>query len=139
MSDLKQKATALEEKNAIILSSKIANHPELSCEQAYSGTKVNCVDGDKLAALIGNSARYKNFWAVSNLEIRKIYPNQVQEIICTSTNYPNCNYFKIFSNMTKNSGPDYTSFVVVCRKDKEQNIIYNKCELAKLIVSYNLK
>ena len=139
MSDLKQKANALDEKNAVILASKIAASPELSCGHAYGETRVNCIDSDKLIVFIGSSSKYKNFWQISNLEIRKIYPSQTQEIICTQNNYPDCNYFKIYANSTKNSGPDYTSFGVLCRKDKQNGVTYNKCELAKLIVSYNVK
>jgi hypothetical protein len=136
LSGLREKATTLDEKNAIILSSKISNYPEFSCEEAYGSKRVNCIDSDKLMAFVNFKPKYSNFWEISGLEIRKIYPKQ-SEIICSSSNYPNCTYFKIFSG--ENSGPDYTSFVSLCRKESFSGAIYDKCELAKIIVSYKIK
>jgi len=137
LSGLREKATLLDEKNALILSSKIANYPEFSCEEAYDSKRVNCIDADKLIVFMNFKPKYSSFLEISSLELRKIYPKQTSEIICNSSNYPDCNYFKIFSG--ENSGPDYTSFVSLCRKEIYSGAIYNKCELAKIIVSYKIK
>lgn len=135
-SDLKESATALEEENAMMLVTKLANSPEFSCGQSFGGSKINCIDADKVMMLIGN-AKYSEFWGVSNIEIRKIYPANSDEIICNSANYPNCNTIKIYA--TETSGFDTSNFVSLCRKESSDNGVYDKCELAKIMVSYEKK
>jgi len=133
-SDLKKSATELEEKNAMLLVSKLANSPEFSCEMAY-GNKVNCVDADKIMILRENINKYNNFWGIDGLEIRKITAQQ--EILCTKGNYPNCNH--ITFNLGEANGFSVSNFVSLCRKDSTGGQIYDKCELARIIVSYEKK
>lgn len=73
-SGLKQAATDLNEKNAMLLVSKLANSPEFSCGESYGGKRINCVDADKVMMLKQNINKYENFWGVSDIKIRKIYP-----------------------------------------------------------------
>ncbi|MEK6823588.1 MAG: hypothetical protein AABY06_01005 [Nanoarchaeota archaeon] len=134
-SGLKEKATALQEKNAMLLVSKLANSPEFSCGQDI-GSKENCIDLDKVFVLKNKINKYKNFWGVSGIEIIKIYPKELQEkeIECISSNYPNCN--KII--LKPGIGISAENFVSLCRKefDSENDMTYNKCELGKILVRY---
>jgi len=130
LSTLKQSATSLEEKNAMLLVSKLASSPEFSCENAF-GAKASCVDFDKVIAL-KEMKEYSDFWGVAEIEIRKIFPASNE--ICTSQNYPNCGIVKVFESK-KNALPPSTNFISLCRKEVSERIIYDKCELALLMVS----
>ena len=79
-----------------------------------------------------NIDRYNDFWGVDNIEIRKIYPVS-EDVECTTVNYPNCNIIKIRGG---NLSFEYSNFVVLCRKENVEGIIENKCDLAKIMVSY---
>ncbi|MEM3091746.1 MAG: hypothetical protein QXX55_01865 [Candidatus Pacearchaeota archaeon] len=132
-SNLKESGKLLEEKNTILLVSKLANSPEFSCENAFRETKQNCIDADKIMALKTNIDRYYNFWGVSGIEIKKIYPTG-NNAECTSENYPNCDHIKIIPKTSGGTG--ISSFVSLCRADNINNLISDKCELAKLIIYY---
>lgn len=133
-SGLRKSAEILEEENAMLLASKLANSPEFSCEEAF-GAKTNCIDADKVMMLKENT-KYRDFWGVENIEIRRIYP-VTSDVICGMSNYPNCNIIKIISKETIGIG--ISNFVSLCRKGSSEGEIYDKCELAKLIVSYKGK
>jgi len=135
-SELRSSAELVEEKNALLLVSKLANSPEFSCENAFGGVKINCVDGDKIMALKTNIDKYSGFWGISGIEVRKIYPlDELTE--CTSSNYPDCNYIRIFSGSSaQSSGVGVSNFVALCRIEGGENLIQEKCELAKIIVYY---
>ncbi|MBT3404739.1 hypothetical protein HN832_02600 [archaeon] len=132
---LKESATALEEKNALLLTTKIANSPEFSCGNVYGTGNINCMDGDKIMALKNNIEDYGGFWGsgVYNIEIRKIYPIQ-KEKECDLSNYPDCNTIRIITGEVK--GFSTENFVSLCRKESESGKPYNKCELAKVLISY---
>ena len=136
VSELKGKASALEEENAMLLVTKLANSPEFSCGESFGTGKVNCVDADKMMILRENIDRYLNFWQVSNIEIRKIYPRADKEIICTLGNYPDCNIIRL---MDKEITMEHSNFVSLCRKDFSDGEIHDKCEIAKLMISYENK
>lgn len=135
-SGLKDSATALEEKNAMLLVSKLANSPEFSCGRVYGGIiKGNCIDGDKIIILRDNINKYSNFWGISGLEIRKI--TEEQEVLCSKSNYPNCNLIKF--DLNSNVGFSVSNFASLCRKEASGTNVYDKCELARIIVSYEKK
>ena len=137
LSSLKQDANILNERNALLLITKIAESPEFSCGEAFGGKKANCVDFDKTLVLKKNINKYENFWGVSNIEIRRIDASGqdlVQEMECSFGNYPDCTHLRILSNQVL--GSDYSTFVSLCRKEIYQGDIYDKCELAKFIISY---
>ena len=136
-SELHESATELEEKNAMLLSTKIANSPEFSCGDSFGTSKGTCVDADKVMMLKQNIKDYEKFWGVSNIEIRKIYPKSNKEIICNLDNYPDCNLIKIYDKDPQ--GYSMANFVSLCRKENSENGIHTKCELAKISVSYNPK
>ena len=131
---IKETATILEEDNAMLLVSRLANSPEFSCGNAFGTSKVDCIDADKIMALKESSEKYKDFWGISNIEIRKIYPTDELNIECDSFTYPNCNIIQIKSGGLV--GYSVSNFVSLCRKESFEGSPYNKCELAKLIVSY---
>ncbi|MFH1586142.1 MAG: hypothetical protein ABIB79_05225 [archaeon] len=130
-SSLKDSATALREENSMLLVSKLANSPEFSCGEAFDTNEINCIDADKVMILKENIAKYSGFWGgVSNIEIRKISPKSIE---CTQKNYPDCEIIRLRLGIT---GTYVGNFVSLCRKDALENEIYNKCELAQLMVSY---
>ena len=131
-SDLRGSASLLEEKNALLLVSKLSNSPEFSCGEAFHGTRVNCIDSDKAMVLKDHIGKYSDFWGVSGIEIKKIYP--AGNTICNYENYPECNKIEILSS---SSGTGVSNFVSLCRKEKSDEGIYDKCELAKIIVIYD--
>jgi len=132
MGGLRETATILEEDNAMLLVSKLANSPEFSCGDAFGTSKVDCVDADKVMALKENINVYEGFWGVSSIEIRKIYPKSETDIECNLLTYPDCNLIQI----KKGTGYSVSNFVSLCRKETFEGSPYNKCELAKLMVSY---
>jgi hypothetical protein len=133
MSGVKEDATSLKAKQVKLLVSKLANSPEFSCGSSF-GSQTDCVDFDKVLLLTKYSDKYKNFWGVDDIKIRKIYPKTNQDIICDISNYPNC---KIVNVLEPGIVGTYESnFVSLCRKETQENIAYNKCELAILMVSY---
>ena len=131
-SGLKDSATELEEKNAMLLVSKIANSPEFSCGKAFGKSRTNCIDADKVMMLKNHIDKYDNFWGrETNIEIRKIYP--AGDLVCTQSKYPNCNLINLQSEKIN---IEHSNFVSLCRKENIDGEVYDKCELAKIIVSY---
>ena len=130
---LKESSTELQEENAEALVIKLANSPEFSCWNAYDYGTAVCIDGDKLMALASNAEKYKGFWSVDNIEVRKIYPDK-GNTICTGSNYPDCGIITINNGFIQ--GVYVSNFVVLCRKQSVSGETYDKCELAKLLVSY---
>ena len=131
---MKDTVDILERDNAMLLVSKLANSPEFACGSAFGTSKVDCIDADKVMALKQNSAIYEGFWGVSNIEILKIYPVSEENIECNSITYPNCNIIQIKSGEV--TGYSVSNFVSLCRKEFFEDSPYNKCELARLMVSY---
>lgn len=129
---LKESATALEEKNAMLLVIKLANSPEFSCGEAFGSNRINCVDADKVMMLKENIDKYSEFWGVAEIKIRKVYPNN--EDICIPSNYEDCGIIEVFSKNV-NLLPSVSNFVSLCKKDSYDGEIYNKCELARFMVS----
>jgi len=134
---LKEKFTEIEEENAQKLVSKLANAPEFSCSGAFSYLRSNCIDSDKIM-MLKDRLKYKEFWKVADIEIRKLYP-EYPDIECTFKNYPNCTILKVYHRDVKNQGPYKSNFVSLCRKDTFEREVYDKCELARLMVSYEVK
>lgn len=135
-SGVKKSAEILEEENAMLLISKLANSPEFSCGESFGGRRTNCVDADKVMVLKESIGKYFNFWGVSNIEIRKIYP-KTSEVKCSLGNYPKCNTIQVISG--EMAGVGLSNFVSLCRKESLEGEVYDKCELAKIVVTYKGK
>lgn len=133
-SGIKEDATIIEEENAALLASKIANSPEFSCGDAFGTTKVNCVDGDKLIALKKNIAKIRNLWGVgiTGITIIKIYPEEKNEE-CNLGNYPNCNRISLGEG---SEGFSASNIVSLCRKEFFDGESYDKCEIARILIKY---
>ncbi|MEX0932534.1 MAG: hypothetical protein WDZ77_00325 [Candidatus Pacearchaeota archaeon] len=135
ISNLRDTAGTLEERNALLLVTKLSNSPEFSCGRAFGNARTNCIDADKAMILKSQISKYDRFWDVEEIEIRKIYPPQTIDEGCSFENYPNCNLIKVLEGSGNSVG--YSNFVSLCRKERVNEEIRDKCELAKLIVSYN--
>jgi len=136
LNNMQRDATSLKEENAMLLASRIANSPELSCGKVYDKERTNCIDLDKAMVLLKNKEKYKKFWGVASLEIIKTYPKLAQpnnEIECTPQNYPNCNLITLVNN---SETPDRYSYVALCRKEIYKGESVNKCELGIIVVGY---
>lgn len=136
LSSIKETANLLEEQNAMLLVSKLADSPEFSCGEVFGGARTNCIDFDKIMILKQDISKYKGFWGVSNIEIRKINDSG-KDISCSMANYPACNVIRLLENSS--TGYDYSNFVSLCWKENNEGNIYDKCEIAKLIVRYKEK
>ena len=150
-SDLKGSASLLEEQNALLLVSKLANSPEFSCGNVFGTTRVNCIDADKVMALKKNVKDYADagFWGVSGVEVIKIYPVEIN-VACTVENYPNCKKIEVLKPL---SGTGVSNFVALCRKQVKLGNVYDEegnfvasypyitdvCDTAKIIVTYKEK
>ena len=134
LSGLRGDVSALEEKNALLLATRIANSPEFSCGNSYDGERLNCVDSDKVISLKDFEETYQGFWGASSIEIRKLYPILSVDTECNSGNYPNCNIINIRGE--EQGGFSDGNFVTLCRKASKDGDSYDKCELAKLLVTY---
>jgi len=139
LSHIRDSATQLKEQNAKLMASRIAGSPEFTCGEVYGSVKTDCIDLDKVMALKLNIDKYTKFWGVTNIQIRRIYPpiiinNQAREVECTNTNYPRCNLINLVSN--SNSGYDRSNYVALCRKEKYNDEVVNKCEMGEIILRY---
>jgi hypothetical protein len=132
-SNIKKTANSLNEENAMLLVSKLANSPEFSCGNSFGTGRTNCIDFDKIMALKDEVGKYSNFWGVAKIEIRKIYPS-TGNVLCDANNYPNCDIVKLLDRNV-NSQSANSNFVALCRKEANQNSIYDKCEMAILMIS----
>ncbi len=132
LSNLKKSAVNLAEENSMLLVSKLANSPEFSCGNAFGTSRTNCIDFDKVISLKSRT-EYSNFWGVAKIEVRKIYPSEGDKS-CTENNYPDCGVLKILDKNVKIL-PYSSNFVSLCRKETDGKIIYNKCELALLLIA----
>jgi hypothetical protein len=135
-SDIRGTAEELEQRDALLLVSKLANSPEFACGNAFGSFRTNCIDADKAMALKNNKEKYEdlggNFWRVDGIEIRKIYPADHTGIECDSGNYPDCGKITI----VEKQGIGVSNFVALCRKENIEGFVEDKCEMGKVIVYY---
>ena len=135
-SGLRESAELLEERNALLLVSKVADSPEFSCGDVFFGEqKTNCIDADKAIALKSriDAGEYSGFWSVDGIEIRWVFPQKAGE--CSLESYPDCGDITL---VAAESGTGIANFVSLCRKETSEGAgIYDKCELGKIIVTYN--
>lgn len=132
-SNLNQRATAIQADNAKLLVAKIADSPEFSCGSSFGTGMGSCIDADKVINLKEKISDYGNgnFWGVDGIEIRKIYPLG-SGIECSLLNYPNCDIITLVNS----TGIGVSNFVSLCGKINVDGNPYNKCEMAKIIVTY---
>lgn len=131
---LHEEATRLEEEKAITSVLKLAETAEFSCSEAGQ-IRERCIDADKILVLGTISKSYGNFWPVKSIYVYKL--DSDTEKRCNLANYPNCNVFEIYGGEGEEIG--VSSFVALCRKKQGDTGVYDKCELAKLVVSFETK
>jgi hypothetical protein len=132
-SGLKESAALLEEKNALLLVTKLANSPEFSCGDSFGSGKTKCIDFDKVMVLKDNIENYENFWGVSGIKIKILYPPREVDAVCEKGNYPDCNEIYLLGEKVVE---EHSTFVSLCRKDFVGGETQDKCEIARLMVSY---
>ena len=130
-SSLKDTAALLEERNALLLVSKIADSPEFSCGNVFGKPRSNCIDTDKVMALTGRLQDYSGFWGVDGIKISKVYPAETGAE-CTLGNYPECGKITL---VVPENGTGVSNFVSLCRKEQNE-LPYDKCEIGRIIVTY---
>ena len=126
--NIQESATQIAEEKTFSAIENLAGTAEFSC----SSGKSNCVDADKLMALI-NKKSYKDFWAFSSLSVVRysgFSKNESDFIECNLQNYPDCDIIKVYDKKVKENV--IHSFVALCRKEYENNAPYEKCEVAQL-------
>ena len=131
-SNLKQSSIILEEENAVLLVTKLANSPEFACGASFGSSRLSCIDADKIMILKEHISEYLGFWGIAEIEIRKIDPDSGVE--CNSENYPDCGIIKVYSKNV-NKLPASSNFVALCRKESSDTGVYDKCEIARLMIS----
>ena len=124
--EYKKQATSANREYALSLANMIVNSPEFTCGDS-------CIDADRVMVLRNNSV-YRNFWNVKTLEIR-IIGNESKDIPCSSGNYPNCNYIKIYGG----EGTSISTFISVCFRQNNNDYIDYKCKLGRIILGYEIK
>ena len=127
-SSLEKEVIELNRDKAAGLVEKLASSPEFIFEN-----QPNSIDADKLIVLKSDRRYYdgdSTFWGVKGVIVRKIYPKE-DEVECISTNYPDCNLIKLFTD--KNSAP-VGSFVSWCSKKSLDGNPYNECSLAEIMI-----
>jgi hypothetical protein len=109
----------------------IANMPELNCDSQKSF----CLDEDKLLVFASNSQRYAEFWPVSYIKVRKLYPTSSEQIRCPNTN---CTYYEVYdSKPTEIIGRD--TFVSICKRVAKPQGVSTECTIGKLEVGVKLR
>jgi hypothetical protein len=128
ISKIKSDSKAMKEESSLMLVSRLANSPELSCGDSFDKSYDNCVDFDK-AFIISKMSEYSDFYNnLASIKIEKVYPKE-NNFNCNEENYPNCSNLVILNKNAK-KGASLFNFVLLCKKQEE-----NKCWLARLIVS----
>ena len=126
--NLHEQATQIEEEKTLSAISNLAGTAEFAC----TGTRPNCIDGDKLMGLIEKRS-YESYWPFTSLRVVKYRGFNKKEkdfIKCNIQNYPDCDVFEIYDKKSLNENVIH-SFVALCRVEFEQNP-YEKCEIAQL-------
>jgi len=129
LSSIKGNAEELEKEQAISSIKVIANMPEFNC-----GSRQNlCLDKDKLKIMSTEfKESYENFWPIASIKVYTIDSNELKK--CPGVD---CNYFEVYESGQTNS-KEFSTFVSVCEKLKENGYIYDKCEIGKLSVGMKI-
>ncbi len=111
ISNLKQNAQELKDKEGIEIVKKISTSPEF----VFGGRDCSsCVDFDKIL-ILKETAKYKKFWNLDYLTVEKV-SNKTFIIECNRFNYPNCDVVTVV-NETENFGSVNVAFVTLVRWD----------------------
>ncbi|MDP2946566.1 MAG: hypothetical protein Q8N88_00485 [Nanoarchaeota archaeon] len=126
--DMKNIFNELQKEQAISSLQTISNMQELN----YKTNEPFTLDEDKLTAM-KNIESYENFWPVSSIKVYKISAND-KLINCPAFD---CNYYEVYNDGQKRVR-DYSTFVSICKRVREFEYVYDKCEVGKLVVGVKL-
>jgi len=136
--NLYKEATRVAEERTFSSITNLAESPEFSCG------KSNCVDADKLMALIkyeSEKNNYEDFWPFSSLVIVKssAFDKKWDDMVeCNFNNYPNCEKFVVYDKEVPNERA-LSSYIALCRKEIDEGYTYDKCEIARLFAGTEVK
>ena len=134
--NLQESATQINEEKTLSAIQYLAGSAEFSC----TGSKVNCIDEDKLLVMLNRKA-YSDFWSFSSLKVIKqsgFDKSEASMKKCNIQNYPDCDLFVVQDKKILNERTT-SSFVALCREKYENNYNYDKCEIAKLVAGSEMK
>ncbi|HDL02442.1 MAG TPA: hypothetical protein ENH20_01245 [Candidatus Pacearchaeota archaeon] len=105
-------------------------------ELAYATGDSMSVDEDKLRIMSsGMGEVYGELWPVASLEFYKVYPEFDSVVECPGLG---CNYYSVYNSGQRNI-EKYSSFVSVCKRVKEVNSIFDRCEIWKAVVGVKIR
>jgi hypothetical protein len=129
---IKQSFQDLQRSSALSSIKPIADMPEFNCGSSES----LCLDEDKLYAVSLISSSYENFWPVTSIKVRKIFPRPGgEEIRCPQAN---CTYYEIYDSGQENT-EEYGTFVSICKQVNIEGSIIRECGIGKLDVGVKIK
>jgi len=134
--NITESATELAEEKTLSAISNLAGTAEFICPE----TKSNCIDADKVMALIGKK-NYDNFWPFTSLKIIRYSgfdKNEDEMTSCNLGNYPDCDVIEIYDKRIA-SEKVINSFVALCRQEYENSEPYIRCEIAKFLAGSERK
>jgi len=122
----------LEQEKTLSTVAKLADTAEFTCGKPL------CIDADKIMVLKDRKA-YAGFWEpIKSISVVRVFPPTNETLVeCSKSNYPNCNYFKIYDSGAQNQ-ETFDTFVSLCRKDNKNDYKYEKCELAKIVAGFEV-
>jgi len=135
LSNIKQKAAILQQDNAKLLVSKIADSPEFSCGNSFGTGMGSCIDLDKVIEFRNFIRNYGNgaFWGIQGLEIRQIYPKN--DVECTDSTFPNCGKITLIP-FPSTGGTGVSNFVSLCHFYSSDGQPRTRCSLGEIIITY---
>jgi len=125
---LYNEAEEIAERRTLTAVTYLADSPEFECVEGQS----NCIDGDKLMALLKKS-NYTKMWPFSSLTIIRFhaFAKPERELVdCSMQNYPKCDRFNVYSKGVKEIR--ISSFAALCMTDYEMGH-FRKCEIVKIL------
>jgi hypothetical protein len=125
--DVRASAENLEKKQAISSLEVIAGMGEFT----FNSRESMMLDEDKLTVMSGGFGnQYALFLPVNSLRVYKVYPVFGEEKKCPGVG---CNYYEIVDSGERDA-LTYSSFVSICRRIREFQHTYDKCEVGKIVV-----
>jgi len=127
LGDIRGSAEELAREEAISSLETIASMSEFSYNSDWS----MAVDEDKLDVFAsGVNISYEELWPFASLKFYKVYPVFDEAVKCPSAN---CNYYEVY-NSGQQDVESVSSYVSICKKVREVDSTYNRCEVGKIVV-----
>ena len=118
----------LQKEQAVSFLEVMRGMPEFSYSSKDTRTKGVCLDWDKIQVVAAKREEFSPLFPVASIKVLKAFSSEVKP--CPGQN---CNFYVIY-NSSQKSVEEYDTYACFCRKQSENSIAYDKCELGKLIV-----